>query len=47
VATAPSRRQAGQVIDAVIEYVRLLMTGGPYHASAGLKGVDSGGDGEF
>ena len=30
VATAPSRRQAGQVIDAVIEYVRLLMTGGPY-----------------
>jgi hypothetical protein len=28
---AGSRRQAGQVIDAVIEYVRLLMTGGPYH----------------
>jgi len=47
VATAPSRRQAGQVIDAVIEYVRLLMTGGPYHAPAGRKGVDSGGDGEF
>jgi hypothetical protein len=47
VATAPSRRQAGQVIDAVIEYVRLLMTGGPYHAPAGREGVDSGGDGEF
>ena len=31
VAVAGSRRQAGQVIDAVIEYVRLLMTGGPYH----------------
>ena len=30
VAVAGSRRQAGQVIDAVIEYVRLLMTGGPY-----------------
>jgi AcrR family transcriptional regulator len=31
VAVADGRRQAGQVIDAVIEYVRLLMTGGPYH----------------
>ena len=31
VAVAGSRRQATQVIDAVIEYVRLLMTGGSYH----------------
>ena len=31
VAAARTRRQAGQVIDAVIEYVRLLMTGGSYH----------------
>jgi AcrR family transcriptional regulator len=30
VAAARTRRQATQVIDAVIEYVRLLMTGGPY-----------------
>jgi hypothetical protein len=30
VAAARTRRQAGQVIDAVIEYVRLLMTGGPW-----------------
>ena len=30
VAVAGDRRQAGQVIDAVIEYVRLLMTGGPW-----------------
>jgi len=29
VAVAGRRRQADQVIDAVIEYVRLLMTGGP------------------
>ena len=28
---AGRRRQADQVIDAVIEYVRLLMTGGSYH----------------
>ena len=31
VAVADGQRQAGQVIDAVIEYVRLLMTGGSYH----------------
>ena len=31
VVAAGSRRQADRVIDAVIEYVRLLMTGGPYH----------------
>jgi len=31
VAVADGQRQAGQVIDAVIEYVRLLMTGGPCH----------------
>jgi AcrR family transcriptional regulator len=31
VAVAGSQGQAGQVIDAVIEYVRLLMSGGPYH----------------
>jgi hypothetical protein len=30
VAAARTRRQAVQVIDAVIEYVRLLMTGGPW-----------------
>jgi AcrR family transcriptional regulator len=33
VAVARNRRQAGQVIDAVIEYVRLLMTGGPWWPS--------------
>src|SRR6266849_11004339 len=31
VAAASTRRQAGQVIDATIEYVRRLMTGGPYY----------------
>jgi hypothetical protein len=30
VAAAKTRRQADQVITAVIEYVRLLMTGGPW-----------------
>jgi AcrR family transcriptional regulator len=34
VAAARTRRQAGQVIDAVIEYVRLLMTGGPWRPAA-------------
>jgi AcrR family transcriptional regulator len=33
VAVARSRRQAGQVIDAVIDYVRLLMTGGAWWPS--------------
>jgi AcrR family transcriptional regulator len=51
VAVARSRRQAGQVIDAVIDYVRLLMTGGPWWpsdlASGRTRGVDSGGAGEF
>jgi AcrR family transcriptional regulator len=37
VAAAGTRRQAGQVIDAVIEYVRLLMSGGPWR-----PGVDTG-----
>ena len=35
VAVAGSRRQAGQVIDAVIEYVRLLMTGGAWWPARG------------
>jgi hypothetical protein len=30
VAAARTRRQADQVITAVIEYVRLLMSGGPW-----------------
>jgi AcrR family transcriptional regulator len=49
VAAAGSRRQADRVIDAVIEYVRLLMTGGAWWPTArgGRRGVDSGGDGEF
>ena len=51
VAVARSRRQAGQVIDAVIDYVRLLMTGGAWWPSdlapGRARGVDSGGDGEF
>ncbi len=51
VAVARSRRQAGQVIDAVIDYVRLLMTGGAWWPSdlapPRARGVDSGGDGEF
>ncbi len=50
VAAARSRRQAGRVIDAVIEYVRLLMTGGAWWPAARggrPEGVDSGGDGEF
>jgi hypothetical protein len=49
VAAAGSRRQADRVIDAVIEYVRLLMTGGAWWPAArgGRRGVDSGGDGEF
>src|SRR5881396_3899361 len=48
VAVARSRRQAGQVIDAVIDYVRLLMTGGAWWPSdlapPRARGVDSGGD---
>lgn len=50
VAAAGSRRQADRVIDAVIEYVRLLMTGGawwPPGRDGRPEGVDSGGDGEF
>src|SRR6266536_3416546 len=50
VAAARSRRQAGRVIDAVTEYVRLLMTGGAWWPAARggrPEGVDSGGDGEF
>ena len=50
VAAAGSRRQADRVIDAVIEYVRLLMTGGawwPPSRDGRPEGVDSGGDGEF
>ncbi|HMH37130.1 MAG TPA: TetR/AcrR family transcriptional regulator, partial [Streptosporangiaceae bacterium] len=49
VTAAGSRRQADRVIDAVIEYVRLLMTGGAWWPAArgGRRGVDSGGDGEF
>ena len=50
VAAAGSRRQADRVIDAVIEYVRLLMTGGAWWPAARggrPEGVDSGGDGEF
>jgi hypothetical protein len=50
VAAAGSRRQADRVIDAVIEYVRLLMTGGawwPTGRGGRPEGVDSGGDGEF
>ena len=35
VAAARSRRQAGRVIDAVIEYVRLLMTGGAWWPAGG------------
>ena len=34
VAAAGNRRQAGRVIDAVIEYVRRLMTGGPWKPPA-------------
>jgi hypothetical protein len=50
VTAAGSRRQADRVIDAVIEYVRLLMTGGAWWPAARggrPEGVDSGGDGEF
>jgi len=50
VAAAGSKRQADRVIDAVIEYVRLLMTGGAWWPAARggrPEGVDSGGDGEF
>jgi AcrR family transcriptional regulator len=31
VAAAKTRRQANQIIDAVLEYARRLMTGGPWH----------------
>ena len=31
VATSASRRQADKIIDAVLEYARRLMTGGPWH----------------
>src|SRR4029077_16361636 len=49
VAAAGSRRQDDRGIDGVIEYVRLLMTGGAWWPAArgGRRGVDSGGDGEF
>src|SRR6266704_3790463 len=46
VAAARTRRHAAQVIDAVIEYVRLLMTGGAWWPAARggrPEGVDSGG----
>ena len=31
VAAAKTRRQANRIIDAVLEYARRLMTGGPWH----------------
>ena len=44
VASAKTRRQANRIIDAVLEYARRLMTGGPWHppvASADEAGAAS------
>ena len=38
VAAAGTRRQANKIIDAVMEYVRRLMTGGPWKPSAAVPG---------
>ena len=41
VAVAKTRRQASKVIDAVIEYARRIMTGGPWEPPA--KAADDAG----